>query len=324
MYLMSLDSLLRHYFERLPLPEHSTLRTLKAYEGARKWFNKAEGYISAANAEAAAAEAAKAKEAGEADTADTADAAEDETVKRPVFPFPDPESLPKKVLEQEAWERIRCYYFLAYAAFGDEDPHLQTLPDSCMSTNAGLRPTNFSKWGEEKPCSDCHIRMPCMFFPNACLCDKCRLKVACGDEDDHMKQRKKRVMAQLGCGHVNEPAKALEETNFDFSKLDKPDDSREAEWLQRRSNFDVILANDSPLHRFYDAARRMDAVDQTGRTGRMQFEQPDHPYSGASLAHHTVRDQLYFASYRQSYPVEDVTKYRRGRNARNTASQWMF
>ena len=316
---MSLDSLLRNFFERLPLPEHSTLRTLKAYEGAQKWLNKVAA-LSKSVPEAASAEG----EAEDDETThntpgnDTQEAIR--IVKRPEFP--DPTSLPQELRQEEAWERIRCYLMLAYAAFGDEDPHLQTAADSSMSSNAPLRPHSFGKWGEDEPCSSCHIRMPCMFFPNACLCDKDRLSLACDREGDHLKPRKKRVMDKLGCGHINEPVRALEDTNIDFTLLY---DVQNVSRLKRHADFDTILAGPaSSLHQFYAAARDMDVFDRNGLKRRLQHKQLDHPYSGHSLANHTMNDQLAFMSYRRAYTVEDFTVNKRGMHARNTARDSEF
>lgn len=198
MYLMSLESLLRNYLERLPLPQHAILRTLKAYEGARKWFNKVESHKSAIAAKAARKE-------------ETADDGTEKTkeVKRPEFQ--NPANLPMELRKEEAWERIRCYLLLAYAAFGDEDPHLQTAADSCMSSNAPLRLDTFGKWGEDVACSGCRIRMPCMFFPNACFCDKDRLKAVYEEEQDHMKACKKVVIGKLGRSDVDEPVKSIDQ-----------------------------------------------------------------------------------------------------------------
>ncbi|KUI70101.1 hypothetical protein VM1G_06053 [Cytospora mali] len=256
MHLMSLDSMLRNYFERLPLPEHATLRTMKAYEGARKWFNRVESHPKVI--------AAAARQVEETVI---------QAVKRPEFP--SPASLPKELRKDEAWERIRCYFMLAYAAFGDENPHLQTAADSCMSSNAPLRPETFGKWGEDETCSSCKIRMPCMFFPNACICDKDRLRAACAGERDHLKQQKKFAIEKLGCGYYDGPVRALEDTNIDFTRLyDVNDVSR----LQRHSDFDTILNEpNSTLSMFYDAARTIETADPTGLRGRYAQKQRNHP-----------------------------------------------
>lgn len=328
MHLMSLDSLLRNFLERLPLPQHATLRTIKAYEGARKWFNKVEAHLLA---KAQAAEARAAESLGEtlqgislhdAVVSEPQGQTEvfDRNVKRPEFP--DPLTLPRELRQEEARERIRCYMMLAYAAFGDEDPYIQTAADSAMSTNAPLRLHSFGRWGEDLACSRCHIRMPTMFFPNACLCDKDRLHDFCLSEADHLKKTKRRIIEKLGCGRNDEPAKILEDTNIDFTSLQ---DSRGASLLQLPSDFDDALDSpDSALHQFYNEARALDARDPRGQSGRFQRRQTVHPYAGLSLANATVQDQLGIQNYRRGYTVEDFAKNRRGFNARNTARESQF
>lgn len=323
---MSLDSLLRNFFERLPLPEHATLRTMKAYEGARKWFNKVEAHLSikaaksGENGETVQSNTPQSTTGNTQDTTGSEAQDPDQSVKRPEFQ--DPRNLPKELQQEEACERIRCYMMLAYAAFGDEDPHHQTAADSAMSSNAPLRLYDFGKWGEDIRCSSCRIRMPCMFFPTACLCDKDRLRAFCVGEGDHLKQPKKRVIEKLGCGYVDEPAKALEDTNIDFTKLGDLGDASRA---QLHSDFDDNLDDPhSSLHPFYNAARAMDVTDPKGLRGRLQSRQLPHPYSGHSLANVTIADQLAFVGYRRGYTVEDFTVNKRGMHARNTAHDSEF
>lgn len=316
---MSLDSLLRNYFERLPMPQHATLRTIKAYEGARKWFNKVEAHKTA-QAAASGGDGETAQDNTPQDATDGETQDSNQPVKRPEFQ--DPSDLPEELQQEEAYERIRCYMMLAYAAFGDEDPHVQTAADSAMSSNAPLRLYNFGKWGEDVRCSSCRIRMPCMFFPTACLCDKDRLQVFCVRESDHLKQPKKRVIQQLGCGHVDEPAMSLEDTNIDFTKLDDLSDASRA---HLNSDFDDLLDNpSSALHAFYNAARAMDVTDPRGLKGRLQNKQLPHPYSGHSLANVTMDDQMGFVNYRRGYTVEQFAVNKRGMHARNTACDSEF
>lgn len=325
MYLMSLDSLLRNFFERLPLPMHATLRTIKAYEGARKWFNKVEAHLlfkalAAEETEHIPRDNTPHGTTGSEELEPEEQEPEEQGVKRPEFP--DPCSLPKELRQEEAWERIRCYMMLAYAAFGDEDPYLQTAADSAMSSNAPLRLYNFGKWGEDVACSSCHIRMPCMFFPTACLCDKDRLRAVCVGERDHLKRYKKLVIEKLGCGYNDEPAKVLEDTNIDFTKLQSLSD---ASHVQLYSDFDDALDSpDSALRQFYDEARGMDALDPRGFKGRLQQKQLPHRYSGHSLANVTMEDQLGYHSYRRGYTIEDFTENKRGMHAQNTERDFQF
>lgn len=298
MHLMSLDSLLRRFFERLPMPSGSILRVIKAYEGAKQWFKKVDSYMNAIPLQ---------------DTSVDAPQVAYQTGMRPEFP--DPAGLPQKLRQEEAWERIRCYVLLAYAAFGDERPHLQIMADSAWSSDAPIRADNFGKWGKDVNCVRCDIRMPSMFFPTAFLCDKCRLKDACEDETDHLKLRKQRVMARLGAGRTPQQPGPLEQANIDFTKLY---DANGASRLRSHQDFDAILAApDSVLYMFYLSARNMDTSDPTGLKGRLQHKQPLHPYDRDHTATGTREDSINLANYRKGRTVEEFTEHKKGMHPGN-------
>lgn len=104
-----------------------------------------------------------------------------------------PSALRRKVTEF----MVKRNHALAFAMFGAER-WIETADRNEMSTDTQCRTDNYGIWGVDKKCYQCEIHLPMIAFTGGGLCENCRLKNACEDEDDHLKESKKKATQALG------------------------------------------------------------------------------------------------------------------------------
>lgn len=353
--IFDLTSATRQYLERLPMPNMAIpilIRIFSDYMDIQKSIEQAEAKWAAQ--QPASIPSPPAGNAGGNARGNRQRQTNREALATP-NPCPeiyDPHHWPSGLRRKVTKFMVKRNHALAFAMFGTER-WIETADRNEMSTNTQCRTDNYAIWAVDKKCFQCEIRLPMIAFTGGGLCENCRLKNACEDEDDHLKQMKKNATrafgfhtppstpeeplnGQMGTQSVqvsNQGSQAAPESeenqpqagirDITHSNFPKP----EAFWREDGGNrvsvvncprdlAQILSDPDGPLATFFLEALRMDMLEaKHGPIGHIGFKQKKHG-SGESLElNKSSRQMAGHYMYRRSLSIEEFMKTPNGLTA---------
>lgn len=226
---------------------------------------------------------------------------------------------------------VKRDHALAFAMFGTER-WIETADQNEMSTNTQCRTDNYGIWGADKMCVQCEKRLPMIAFTGGSLCENCRLKNACDDENDHLKQVKKTATralgfdippmpwelqtAQGGIQSVEEPPETdirdITRSNFPkpevFCKTDE--EGNHVSLVNSPSDLAQVLSEpEGPLMDFFTQALHLDMSEaKYGPIGRIGFKQKKHPSGEYLQLGYSARQMAGHYMYRRCLSIEEFIK----------------
>lgn len=235
---------------------------------------------------------------------------------------------------------VKRDHALAFAMFGTER-WIETADRNEMSTNAQCRTDNYGIWGADKMCVQCKKCLPMIAFTGGGLCENCRLKNACEDENDHLKQVKQTATralgfdipptpwelqtAQGGTHTVEEPSETdirdITRSNFPkpeaFCKTDE--EGNRANLVNSPSDLAQVLSDpEGPLVEFFTQALYLDMSEaKHGPIGRIGFKQKKHPSGQYLQLGQSARQMAGHYMYRRCLSIEEFIKTPNGLTPKN-------